>query len=152
MHMLRKIVLGALILIAAVVAFGFYRTMQMPDDLWSGGAFPECPARPSCVSSVATDEVHRIEPLRYAGEAQQARDRLGTVIQAMPDATLLKSTPEYLHVLFLTPTMRFHDDVELLVQAGGVIQVRSLSRFGYRDRGVNRARVEAIRSAFALAP
>jgi uncharacterized protein (DUF1499 family) len=50
--------------------------------------------------------------------------------------------------VFQTPTMRFHDDVELLVQAGGVIQVRSISRFGYGDHGVNRARVERIREAF----
>lgn len=152
MHMLRKIALGLLVLIAAVVAFGFCRTMQLPDDLWSGGAFPGCPARPSCVSSVATDDVHRIAPLNYSGEAHQARERLEKVVLAMPDTTILKSTPEYLHVLFLTPTMRFHDDVELLVEAGGSIQVRSLSRFGYRDHGVNRTRVEAIRSAFSSTP
>ena len=38
---------------------------------------------------------------------------------------------------------------ELLVQAGGLIQVRSVSRFGYGDLGANRARVERIREAFA---
>ncbi len=69
----------------------------------------------------------------------------------MPSNAILRATPEYLHVLFLTPVMRFHDDVELLIQPGGVIQVRSMSRFGYGDHGVNRARVEAIRAEFSKA-
>jgi uncharacterized protein (DUF1499 family) len=64
-------------------------------------------------------------------------------------ARIEHATPEYVHAVFQTPTMRFHDDVELLVQAGGVIQVRSISRFGYGDHGVNRARVERIREALA---
>jgi uncharacterized protein (DUF1499 family) len=150
--MLRKILVSILVLLALIVAFGFYRTMQSPTDLWAvGGAFPACPARPSCVSSVATDEVHKIAPLTYVGEVQAARQRLDKVIRAMPDTTILLTTPEYLHVLFLTPVMRFHDDLELLVQPGGVVQVRSLSRFGYGDHGVNRARVEALRQAFSSA-
>lgn len=150
--MLRKVVVGVLVLVTLVVALGFYRTIRAPTDLWvSGGVFPGCPARPSCVSSVASDEVHRVSPLTYSGEPQAARERLEKVMQAMPDNSIIKATPEYLHVLFLTPVMRFHDDVELLIQPSGVIQVRSLSRFGYRDHGVNRARVEAIRAAFSNA-
>jgi hypothetical protein len=45
------------------------------------------------------------------------------------------------------------DDVEFsLDEATGVIHVRSASRIGHGDRGVNRARVEAIRSAFMASP
>lgn len=142
--------LGALAL--ALVAFAFYRTFREPADLWPlTGRFPSCPSRPSCVSSAALDEVHRIAPLTYSGDgdAAAARARLESVVSALPDTRILRATPEYLHVLFLTPRLRFHDDVELLVQPGGLIQVRSISRFGYRDRGVNRARVEALRTAFS---
>lgn len=148
--MLKKILLGLGLLVLAVIAFGLFRTFQEPKDLWAlTGTFPGCPSRPSCVSSVAEDEVHAIGPLGYTGDAVAARARLEQVITAMPDARILRATPEYLHVLFLTPTMRFHDDVELLVQPSGVVDVRSLSRFGYRDHGVNRARVEALRTAFS---
>ena len=144
-----KILVGVLLLAALVVAFGIYRSFQIPSDIWAvTGVFPSCPSRPSCVSSVATDEVHRVAPLNYSGDPKAARERLEKAISGMPDHTVLVATPEYLHVLFLTPLMRFHDDVELLVQPGGVIQVRSISRFGYGDRGVNRARVEALRYAF----
>jgi len=151
-HVLRKALVGAIALAALIVAFGFYRSMQPPPDLWSAsGAFPACPARPSCVSSAATDDVHKIAPLTYTGTMQAARDRLERVVRATPGATILTAAPEYLHVLFVTAGMRFRDDVELLVQPEGLIQVRSLSRLGYGDRGVNRARVEALRVAFSRA-
>ena len=146
--MIKKILWGILGLAVLVVAFGFYRTFQVPDDLWVGTQkFPGCPQRPSCVSSIAQDDVHKIEPLRYAGDAASARQKLERVIRQMPLTRIEHATPEYLHAVFQTPTMHFHDDVELLVQAGGVIQVRSISRFGYGDHGVNRARVERIREA-----
>ena len=46
--------------------------------------------------------------------------------------------------------LRFVDDVEFWVDpAAGVIQVRSSSRLGRKDLGVNRARVERIRAAWA---
>lgn len=151
--MVKTVLLSVFLLALGVVAFALYRSMQEPADLWvKTASFPSCPNRPSCVSSIATDEVHRIAPLTYLDDALAARARLEAVIQAMPDHRILHATPDYLHVLFVTPRMRFRDDAEFLVQPGGVIQVRSLSRFGYGDRGVNRARVEAIRDAFAKAP
>jgi len=147
--MIRKTLWGALVLFALVVALGFYKTFQVPDDLWlSTQKFPGCPQRPSCVSSMAQDEIHKVEPLHYAGDAAAARQKLEQVIRQMPLTTIENATSEYLHAVSQTPTMRFHDDVELLVQTGGVIQVRSISRFGYGDHGVNRARVERIREAF----
>jgi len=147
---IRKILWGVLTLVVLVVAFGFYRTFRVPDDLWaSTQKFADCPQRPSCVSSIAQDEVHKIEPLRYSGDAAGARQKLERVVGQMPLARIERATPEYLHAVFQTPTMHFHDDVELLVQSGGVIQVRSISRFGYGDHGVNRARVERIRAALS---
>lgn len=147
--MIKTTLWGILSLLVLVVAFGFYATFRLPDDLWvSTQKFPGCPQRPSCVSSMSQDEVHKVEPLRYPGDAAAARKKLEQVIRQMPLTRIEHATPEYLHVVFQTPTMRFHDDVELLVQAGGVIQVRSISRYGYGDRGVNRARVERVREAF----
>jgi len=147
--MIKKLLWGALGALVLVVALGFYKTFRVPDDLWvNTRKFSDCPHRPSCVSSVANDEVHKIDPLRYVGDAAAARQKLDQVIRQMPLSSIDNATPEYLHVVFQTPTMRFHDDVELLVQAGGLIQARSISRFGYGDHGVNRARIERIREAF----
>ena len=151
--MLKKIGVTLLVLVVAIVAFALYRSATEPRDLWiSLHTFPACPSRPSCVSSVATDEVHRINPLHYAGDLAAGRQKIESVVRAMPLTTIEQETPQYLHVLFRTPTMHFRDDVELLVEDSGTIQVRSISRFGYGDHGVNRARVEAIRAALDAMP
>jgi uncharacterized protein (DUF1499 family) len=139
-----------LFVVLATIAFALYATFRTPGHLYRySGVFADCPARPSCVSSVAEDDVHRIEPLRYDGDRLQAHGRLLAAVKAMPGSRIEEDRAEYLHVLFVTPTMRFRDDLELLIEPDGQIQVRSISRFGYRDRGVNRARVEALRVAFA---
>ena len=57
---------------------------------------------------------------------------------------------EYLHVSFETRWLRFVDDAEFWFDpAAGVVQLRSASRLGRRDFGVNRARIEALRAALA---
>jgi len=119
-------------------------------DLWiKTRQFPGCPSRPSCVSSVATDAQHKIEPLHYEGDPAAAKAKLSSVIAAMPGAQIEFEDERYIHAVFVTRIMRFRDDVELLVREGGVIDVRSISRVGYGDLGVNRSRVEAIRRGFS---
>lgn len=119
-----------------------------PADLWRHtGSFAGCPPRPSCVSSVATDPTHAIAPLRYGDAPDAARERLLKALAAMPENRIEYATPEYLHAVFVTRLLRFRDDVELLI-GDGEIQVRSLSRLGYSDLGVNRARVERLRALF----
>lgn len=137
-------------LVAAVLVMGVVATLRTPQHLYRfTGIFTDCPARPSCVSSAATDAVHRIEPLSYTGDPVAARQKLEAILSALPDAQIVESCADYLHAVFTTPRMKFRDDLELLIQPDGVIQVRSVSRFGYRDFGVNRARVEALRAAYA---
>jgi len=55
----------------------------------------------------------------------------------------------YIHVEFTSFVFRFVDDAEFLLdEAVKTIHVRSASRIGYSDLGVNRKRVEMIRSRF----
>ncbi len=136
-------------LVLAVVAMGVFFTFRTPTHLYRfTGEFAGCPARPSCVSSVAAD-AHAIAPLDYQGAPDAALERLIQIVADQPGARIEHRDGRYLHAVFLTPRMRYHDDVELLVQPDGKIQVRSISRFGYGDHGVNRARVETLRAAFA---
>ena len=54
---------------------------------------------------------------------------------------------------FASALMGFVDDFEAYVGPGAhVIELRSASRLGYGDFGVNRKRVEAIRTAFEASP
>ena len=108
-----------------------------------------CPSSPNCVSSLATDAAHRVAPLAYQGDPAAAMRRLRDVIAAMPRARVVGVSDTGLHAEFTSRIFRFVDDVDCVVDpAAGVIQIRSASRVGYSDLGVNRSRVEAIRKAF----
>ena len=137
------------VLLGLVIAFGLFSSLREPKHLYAvSGTFAACPSRPSCVSSLADGEVHGIAPLSFVGDPAQAQERLKKALEKIGGNTLAHEQPGYLHALFVTPTMRYRDDLELLIKPEGRIEMRSISRFGYRDHGVNRARVEALRTAF----
>ena len=105
-----------------------------------------CPKSPNCVSSLARDPGHRLEPLLHDAEDSDALARLRRIIEAMPRTKIVQATPEYLRAEFKSSIFGFVDDLELVVgEVPGVIHVRSASRVGYWDFGVNRRRVELIR-------
>lgn len=112
-------------------------------------ALPPCPSSPNCVSSQAEDESHRVEPLAFDGSPAEAMRRLRKVIELMPRARILPSNPGELRAEFSSRLFGFVDDLEARVDARRhVIEIRSASRTGYWDLGVNRGRVEEIRKAF----
>jgi uncharacterized protein (DUF1499 family) len=112
-----------------------------------------CPASPNCVSSQASDAEHFIEPLRFTGEATLAWNRLKSAFNTESRLSIVEDTGGYLHAEVRSMVFRFVDDVEFVLDPeAGVIQVRSASRTGYSDFGVNRRRVERIRKAFSEQP
>ncbi len=77
---------------------------------------------------------------------------LSRVIAATPRATVTETRPDYLRAEFRSRVFRFVDDVEFLVdEHSRVIHVRSASRVGYSDLGVNRKRIESLRAAYSAA-
>jgi uncharacterized protein (DUF1499 family) len=115
-----------------------------------GGRLAPCPARPKCVSSQSVGEAHAIAPLAFRGEPAAAMAVLVEVVGALPGATVVTARPDYVHAEFASAVMGFVDDGEFVPDAAAkVIHVRSAARLGYGDLGVNRRRVEALRTAFA---
>lgn len=113
------------------------------------GLLPPCPDSPNCVSSLSDDPKHRVEPLRYTDSFEQAWQRLERVLDDMPRTRVVERTPQRLHVEFTSLVLRFVDDLVCVPGAeAGVIHIRSASRVGYSDFGVNRRRVEAVRARF----
>ncbi|NJN74430.1 MAG: DUF1499 domain-containing protein [Limnothrix sp. RL_2_0] len=107
------------------------------------GALTPCPGTPNCVCSQSDRPQEKIDPLPAV-----AMDKLQQVITAMDGATIIEQTDNYLYAEFKTKLMGFVDDVEFF-HGGSAIQVRSASRLGKSDLGLNRKRVEEIRSALA---
>ena len=106
------------------------------------GRLAPCPESPNCVSSFATDEIHRIEPLiATLADVEQ-------VLRGLAEANIIEVADGYLYAEFTSRIMGFVDDVEFQADpAGGLINVRSASRLGYGDLGANRNRIESIRAS-----
>jgi uncharacterized protein (DUF1499 family) len=120
---------------------------KRPQNLGHGtGRLAPCKASPNCVSSQAdpSDQEHYIAPLALKGEAIAA---VRKAVESMPRTTIVRAEPGYLYAEFRSKLMGFVDDVEFLADpATGVVHVRSASRLGRRDFGVNRSRIEALRA------
>lgn len=115
------------------------------------GKLAACPGSPNCVSSQAptSDAEHHITPLPFSGTPAEAIARLKSIITAMPRTKIITESDNYLYVEFSSALMGFVDDVEFFVDpAAGAVQVRSASRLGKSDLGVNRKRIEEIRAKF----
>lgn len=112
----------------------------------SSGQLAPCPASPNCVSSQSKDAEHHVEPLAFSVPPEAAMASLKQVIQSQERAKIVAETDNYLYAEFTSPWMGFVDDVEFtLNEDAQVIEVRSASRLGESDLGVNRKRIETIR-------
>lgn len=143
------------LLVLATGQFGWFMG-RAPDGLGVRDGKLKPPSRtPNSVSSQAglwpegeyASSYAQIEPLSVRGDGAAAMARLRNVLANWPGATIVEDRPDYLRVEFMSRWLRFVDDAEFwLDPASNVIQVRSASRIGRKDFGVNRARIEAIRA------
>jgi len=143
--------------VAAIAAILLVRCSMLGQSSKSGqppglvsGALAPCPDKPNCVSSEAGEAAdHQIAPLDYTGtDAEAAWSRIQQVIEKLGGKITLASDT-YLAATFTSSVFRFVDDVECrLDPAKHQIQIRSASRVGHSDLGVNRKRVETISRAF----
>ena len=124
---------------------------RRPTDLGvREGRLKPVPDTPNAVSSQTQSPTHAIAPLAYRTSREAAMAALAGIVAAMPGATVLVQEADYLYAEFESAWMGFVDDVEFHLPAGErVIHVRSASRLGRSDLGVNRRRVEAIRARLA---
>lgn len=115
----------------------------------NGDQLAPCDSGPHCVSSETSNKDRHVAPIPYSGSRTIALLRLEEIINGMEGAKIIKQAPNYIHVTYTSAVFGFVDDVEFLLPADShEIQLRSSSRLGYYDFGVNRARVETIRNRF----
>jgi uncharacterized protein (DUF1499 family) len=114
------------------------------------GRFFPCPSSPNCVSSQSTDASHHVEAISYKGTLMEAKKELISVINSMDRSRIVTDKENYIHAEFTSAFFRFVDDVEFYFdEKDKTIQLKSASRVGYSDFGVNRQRIDTIRSRFA---
>jgi uncharacterized protein (DUF1499 family) len=156
------LILLAVVVVGAIGAgqAGLFRGSTPTDLGLHGGRLKPPSATDNSVSSQAAlypdlrrHKAAQIAPLPLRGDGPATIARIKSVVQAMAGAKVVKSEPDYLYAQYTTPLMKFVDDVEFWYDpAAQVIQVRSASRLGESDLGVNRRRIEAVRAALASSP
>ncbi|MDF0645377.1 MAG: DUF1499 domain-containing protein [Nitrospira sp.] len=106
-----------------------------------------CPSSPNCVSTLAEDEGHAIAPFGYTKPRAEAKEALKTALGTLARTKLVEEDEAYLHYEFTSLIFRFVDDVEFFFDdQRRLVHFRSASRVGYGDFGINRRRMEQIRS------
>ena len=113
-------------------------------------ALPECPDSPNCVSSQASDPNQKVAPFDYQGFSQAAaKAALLAALQSLPHTTVETQDDDHFKAVVKSYLFGFVDDLDFVFDdKKQQIHVRSASRLGYWDLGVNRRRVEKIRRIF----
>lgn len=146
-RVVRKVIVLTLISLAGLIVLSM--TAAKPSHLGlNGGKLSPVPDSPNCVSSMTEKSSFAIEPIAVTG-VESPMGKLKTAIEsAIPRSRLVTEEQNYLHYEFTSLLFRFVDDGEFLLDEDqNVIHVRSASRVGYSDMGVNRKRVEKIRKS-----
>ena len=163
--MLKRTLIVAVLVVAGLVAgIALHTAFTQGDTVFSwkrplnlgvrDGRLAPPNRSPNNVSSQAPkdDAEHYIAPLKFRGGGAEALGILRKVVDGMDRTLVVRHEREYLYAEFRSKLMGYVDDVEFyLEESDGVIHVRSASRLGRRDFGVNRARIEAIRRRFEAA-
>lgn len=142
-----------LVMVVIVVALGLVlwaRSVPRPDELGvrPGGTLAPCPGSPNCVSSLARDDTHFMEPWAYSGATEEAHARLMLILRLLPDVEVVEQDETYIGAEFRVGKI-FVDDVEFLIDPlNRLVHFRSASRLGRSDFGVNRKRMRRIGDAF----
>ena len=114
------------------------------------GQLTPCPDAPNCVSTQAPldDSQHYAAPIPFNGDAKKAIRAVFEAVEATSRSKVVARDKRYLHAEVRSLVFRFTDDVEFYVDnTAKLIHFRSASRVGKGDMGVNRKRMNKLRSA-----
>lgn len=124
---------------------------KRPADLGvRDGKLKPPPTTPNCVSSQVTEGYAAIAPLEYRTTREAALMALAEIVRATPRTLIVTQTNDYLHAEYTSALMGYVDDVEFYLPPDRkIVHVRSASRLGHSDLGVNRKRIEDVRAKLA---
>lgn len=148
MKILLYTVFGLLLVMSLYFVGLSISSRKQPDLGMLNGQLRACPASPNCVCSELRNERSFVDPLMFTAVAGDAWQHAKKAI-VENGGVIVTEREGYLHANFVTPLLRYIDDVELRMDENKqVIHIRSASRVGYSDMGANQARVTKIRMSF----
>jgi uncharacterized protein (DUF1499 family) len=138
-----KVFIGSLMLVT--ILWGCSGNPTERHNSESSG-FLDCPDTPNCLSSLAKNPKHRIEPFKLKKDPETSWEIVQKTVGSLPRTKIVSADNSDIHAECRSMIFRFIDDLTLhLTPSTGIIHIRSASRIGYSDFGVNRRRVENLR-------
>ncbi|WP_318453491.1 DUF1499 domain-containing protein [Photobacterium leiognathi] len=113
-------------------------------DVWMSQIALPCGDKPNCVSTLDKREDFTLSPFVLTPKGMDDWAAIKQAALTLPGAKLADQATHYLHIKATSKVFRFVDDLEI-AQTGDHLDVRSASRIGYYDFGVNRKRAEMLR-------
>lgn len=145
-----KILYVLLFLIGISFAVIYYQNSNEPLLGVNDGRFMPLGTRPNAVSTQAKDADKKVATWTMKNTPEQTTQAILYSIESYGGAEIIENNNNYVYVVFTTPLMKYHDDVEFWIdESAGEVHFRSSSRAGYSDRGLNRQRYDALALSYA---
>ena len=149
-----KIILATIVIltVAVLVRFAMLGNNSKSGEApgLASGTLTLCPDKPNCVCSEFTDDAtHYIAPLDYSGTSPEKA--WGDILQIIKESggEVSVANDEYIAATFSVSLFGFIDDVECRLDTSkNRIHIRSASRVGHSDLGVNKKRAETLTRLF----
>ena len=145
------IIIVTLIVVAILVLFVLGQMSQSGEANGLVEArLTKCPDKPNCIcTEFEADATHYIDPIGYSqSNAAEVLSRLKNSVREM-GGSIQAETDNYLAATFSSSIFRFVDDLEIRIGKDlNIIHLRSASRVGYGDGGVNKKRIERLKNLY----
>lgn len=115
-----------------------------PATAWQSRVNSPCGETPNCVSTLDVRHDFTLQPFILTPKGQQQWQQIEQLALSLPGAKRAHHAHDYVHIEATSKVFRFIDDFEV-TRKGQRLHVRSASRIGYSDFGVNRKRADAFR-------
>jgi uncharacterized protein (DUF1499 family) len=104
--------------------------------------FKDCPDKPNCISSFSkSDSSHYIDPIDIKEPKDVAIKKILNIIKLYKSSKIITNQNDYIHIEVTSDIFKFVDDVEFYFGISGKIHMKSKSRLGHSDLGVNKKRL-----------
>lgn len=146
---MKWILIAVIVLLGAGFAYIYWQNGQVPELGHTNGQFKPLSDNPNGVSTQASDPDKRVATWPFKTDQAETMQAIKNAVASHGGAEQVSETSDYLRVVFVTPKMRFRDDVEFYLDAENKeVHFRSASRAGKSDMGLNRQRHEQLTALY----
>ncbi|MCB2299082.1 DUF1499 domain-containing protein [Clostridium tagluense] len=145
-----KILSAVISVMSIIVIYMLIKNNLTPKNLGiNNGKLAQMPNKPNAVSSETEEKDKKVEALHFKGNLKDSKDKVIKAIENYGNVKIIKNETNYVYVVFATGIMKYHDDVEFYFdESKKLIQIRSASRIGYSDMGLNRERYNKLSEVY----